>query len=91
MRVIFFCVCRLLRQSGKNLYNPAVCQICGDSVGLTVSGDMFVACNECAYPVCRPCYEYERKEGSRACPQCRTFYKRLKGERAALCVFTVIQ
>lgn len=64
------------RNSGPN---PAICQICGDDVGVTFEGDLFVACNECSYPVCRPCYEYERKEGSQACPQCKTYYKRLKG------------
>ncbi|EFJ38258.1 hypothetical protein SELMODRAFT_73698 [Selaginella moellendorffii] len=56
-----------------------VCQICGDDVGLTVDGDLFVACNECAFPVCRPCYDYERKDGNQACPQCKTRYKRHKG------------
>lgn len=55
------------------------CEICGDQVGLTVDGDLFVACNECGFPVCRPCYEYERREGSQLCPQCKTRYKRLKG------------
>ncbi|KAG2635107.1 hypothetical protein PVAP13_2NG336042 [Panicum virgatum] len=56
-----------------------VCEICGDEVGLTVDGDLFVACNECGFPVCRPCYEYERREGTQNCPQCKTRYKRLKG------------
>ncbi|RZC75996.1 hypothetical protein C5167_001100 [Papaver somniferum] len=56
-----------------------VCQICGDTVGVNDKGDVFVACNECAFPVCRPCYEYERREGNRSCPQCKTRYKRLKG------------
>ncbi|OAY68864.1 Cellulose synthase A catalytic subunit 9 (UDP-forming) [Ananas comosus] len=56
-----------------------VCEICGDEVGLTVDGDLFVACNECGFPVCRPCYEYERREGTQVCPQCKTRYKRLKG------------
>ncbi|CAI0556417.1 unnamed protein product [Linum tenue] len=56
-----------------------VCQICGDEIEITVDGELFVACNECAFPVCRPCYEYERREGTQACPQCRTRYKRLKG------------
>ncbi|KAF5956744.1 hypothetical protein HYC85_003969 [Camellia sinensis] len=55
------------------------CEICGDGIGLTVDGDLFVACNECGFPVCRPCYEYERREGSQLCPQCKTRYKRLKG------------
>ncbi|KAL5555785.1 hypothetical protein UlMin_038021 [Ulmus minor] len=56
-----------------------ICQICGDEVEITVDGELFVACNECAFPVCRPCYEYERREGNQACPQCKTRYKRLKG------------
>ncbi|KAG6427793.1 hypothetical protein SASPL_112040 [Salvia splendens] len=56
-----------------------VCEICGDEMGLTVEGELFVACNECGFPVCRPCYEYERREGSQLCPQCKTRYKRLKG------------
>ncbi|KAL0391512.1 UNVERIFIED_CONTAM: Cellulose synthase A catalytic subunit [UDP-forming] [Sesamum latifolium] len=55
------------------------CQICEDEVEITVDGEVFVACNECAFPVCRTCYEYERKEGSQACPQCKTRYKRVKG------------
>lgn len=63
----------------KNL-DGQVCEICGDGVGLTVDGDLFVACNECGFPVCRPCYEYERREGSQNCPQCKTRYKRLKGK-----------
>jgi len=56
-----------------------ICQICGDTVGFSATGDVFVACNECAFPVCRPCYEYERKEGNQCCPQCKTRYKRHKG------------
>lgn len=56
-----------------------VCQICGDNVGKTVDGEPFVACDVCAFPVCRPCYEYERKDGNQSCPQCKTRYKRHKG------------
>ncbi|XP_004503981.1 cellulose synthase A catalytic subunit 6 [UDP-forming] [Cicer arietinum] len=56
-----------------------ICQICGDEIEVTVDGEPFVACNECAFPVCRPCYEYERKEGNQACPQCKTRFKRIKG------------
>nr|GLL17277.1 cellulose synthase A catalytic subunit 1 [UDP-forming]-like isoform X1 [Ipomoea trifida] len=66
----------------KNL-DSQICQICGDTVGVTANGDIFVACNECAFPVCRPCYEYERKDGNQACPQCKTRYKRLKGNGKA--------
>ncbi|GLT32117.1 hypothetical protein SLA2020_068060 [Shorea laevis] len=56
-----------------------ICQICGDEIEITNDGELFVACNECAFPVCRPCYEYERREGNQACPQCKTRYKRIKG------------
>ncbi|XXG73540.1 hypothetical protein AAC387_Pa07g2443 [Persea americana] len=56
-----------------------ICRICGDEVEITVDGEPFIACNECAFPVCRPCYEYERREGDQACPHCKTRYKRHKG------------
>ncbi|KAM5562253.1 cellulose synthase A catalytic subunit 2 [UDP-forming] [Rosa sericea] len=56
-----------------------ICQICGDEIEFTVDGEPFVACNECAFPVCRSCYEYERREGNQSCPQCKTRYKRVKG------------
>ncbi|KAJ6716199.1 X-BOX TRANSCRIPTION FACTOR-RELATED [Salix koriyanagi] len=59
-----------------------VCQICGDSVGKTVDCEPFVACDVCAFPVCRPCYEYERKDGNQSCPQCKTRYRRHKGSPA---------
>ncbi|KVH98613.1 Cellulose synthase [Cynara cardunculus var. scolymus] len=45
-----------------------ICQICEDEIEITVDGEPFVACNECAFPVCRTCYEYERREGNQACP-----------------------
>ncbi|KAF5480690.1 hypothetical protein F2P56_001421 [Juglans regia] len=60
-------------------FSGQICQICGDEVEITVDGELFVACNECAFPVCRPCYEYERREGNQACPQCKTRFKRIKG------------
>ncbi|XP_078435281.1 cellulose synthase A catalytic subunit 6 [UDP-forming]-like isoform X2 [Wolffia australiana] len=55
------------------------CHICGDKIEIVSDGEPFVACNECGFPVCRPCYEYERSEGNKACPQCKTRYKRHKG------------
>ncbi|CAL9778748.1 unnamed protein product [Musa acuminata subsp. burmannicoides] len=75
----------VIRRDGESGPKPLqqlsgqICQICGDDVGLTVDGDLFVACNECAFPVCRTCYEYERREGNQVCPQCKTRFKRLKG------------
>ncbi|CAD6215089.1 unnamed protein product [Miscanthus lutarioriparius] len=64
--------------SGKHVAGQ-VCQICGDGVGTAADGELFTACNVCGFPVCRPCYEYERKDGTQACPQCKTKYKRHKG------------
>nr|CAB3499427.1 unnamed protein product [Digitaria exilis] len=55
------------------------CRLCGDEVGAREDGLPFVACTECGFPVCRPCYEYERSDGSQCCPQCNTRYKRHKG------------
>ncbi|KAL3641631.1 Cellulose synthase A catalytic subunit 2 [UDP-forming] [Castilleja foliolosa] len=56
-----------------------ICQICGDEIEFSADGEPFVACNECAFPICRSCYEYERREGNQSCPQCKTRYKRIKG------------
>ncbi|KAG6628220.1 hypothetical protein CIPAW_14G000100, partial [Carya illinoinensis] len=67
----------------KNL-GGQVCQICGDNVGKTIDGEPFIACDVCAFPVCRPCYEYERKDGNQSCPQCKTRYKRHKGSPAII-------
>ncbi|XP_062212779.1 probable cellulose synthase A catalytic subunit 2 [UDP-forming] isoform X2 [Phragmites australis] len=65
-------------KSGKH-GGGQLCQICGDGVGTTADGELFTACDVCGFPVCRPCYEYERKDGTQACPQCKTKYKRHKG------------
>ncbi|CAI9759117.1 unnamed protein product [Fraxinus pennsylvanica] len=56
-----------------------ICRICGDEIGFKDNGLLFVACYECGYPVCKACYEYERSEGNKSCPQCHTRYKRHKG------------
>ena len=77
--IFFGCVCVCLQPKPLRQPNGQVCQICGDDVGLGAGGEPFVACNECAFPVCRDCYEYERREGTQNCPQCKTRYKRLKG------------
>ncbi|KAL3696429.1 hypothetical protein R1sor_010505 [Riccia sorocarpa] len=59
--------------------NGRICNICGDNVGTSHDGELFVACHECGFPVCKPCYEYERREGNQRCPQCKTVYRRQKG------------
>ncbi|GJM84766.1 hypothetical protein PR202_ga00468 [Eleusine coracana subsp. coracana] len=55
------------------------CRVCGDEIAAREDGQPFVACSECGFPVCKPCYEYERGEGTQCCPQCNTRYKRQKG------------
>lgn len=77
----FFCYI-ISNTQGKpmTVLGGQVCQICGDNVGKTVDGEPFIACDVCAFPVCRPCYEYERKDGNQSCPQCKTRYKRHKGK-----------
>ncbi|KAK9756861.1 hypothetical protein RND81_01G125400 [Saponaria officinalis] len=56
-----------------------VCKVCGDEVGKREDGETFVACYECGFPVCRPCYDYERSQGTQCCPQCSTRYRHHKG------------
>ncbi|KAF3436102.1 hypothetical protein FNV43_RR23194 [Rhamnella rubrinervis] len=56
-----------------------ICRVCGDEIGYRENGELFVACHVCGFPVCRPCYDYERSEGNQCCPQCNTRYKRQKG------------
>ncbi|CAI0547847.1 unnamed protein product [Linum tenue] len=55
------------------------CRICGDEIGLNADGELFIGCNECAFPICRTCYDYERIEGTQICPRCKTRFSRLKG------------
>ncbi|TYH57003.1 hypothetical protein ES332_D08G059600v1 [Gossypium tomentosum] len=67
------------RGSSTHQSSTKICRVCGDKIGQKENGQPFVACHVCAFPVCRPCYEYERSEGNQCCPQCNTRYKRHKG------------
>ncbi|KAI5680055.1 hypothetical protein M9H77_01282 [Catharanthus roseus] len=67
------------RPPSRGQFGAKICRVCGDEIGLKENGETFVACYECGFPVCRPCYEYERSEGNQCCPQCHTRYKRHKG------------
>ncbi|KAL0908317.1 hypothetical protein M5K25_022807 [Dendrobium thyrsiflorum] len=70
------------REKPLQVLGGGVCQICGEHIEILEFNNIkefFVACNECAFPLCRPCYEYERREGDQVCPQCKTRYKRQKG------------
>lgn len=51
-----------------------ICNTCGEQVGLTSKGEVFVACHECNYPICHNCFDYDVKEGRNACIRCATPY-----------------
>ncbi|KAL0305603.1 UNVERIFIED_CONTAM: Cellulose synthase A catalytic subunit [UDP-forming] [Sesamum radiatum] len=51
-----------------------ICNICGEQVGLSAKGEVFVACHECTYPICQHCLDHEIKEGRNACMRCGTPY-----------------
>lgn len=47
-----------------------LCNACGEPVGSSSSGEVFVACHGCNYPLCRPCLDDEIKEGRQNCLRC---------------------
>lgn len=51
-----------------------ICNTCGEQVGLTSKGEVFVACHECNYPICHHCFDYDIKEGRNACIRCANPY-----------------
>ncbi|KAL0684690.1 hypothetical protein Bca4012_051538 [Brassica carinata] len=61
-------------------FSSKICRICSYEVKDGDNGQTFVACHVCAFPVCKPCYEYERRNGENCCPQCNTPYKPNKGD-----------
>ncbi|KAK1382156.1 Cellulose synthase [Heracleum sosnowskyi] len=50
------------------------CITCGEQVGLDHNGEVFVACHECSYPICKSCFEYDLKDGSSSCLRCGAPY-----------------
>ncbi|CBI30712.3 hypothetical protein VitviT2T_015236 [Vitis vinifera] len=50
------------------------CTTCGEPVGFDSNGEVFVACHECNFPVCKSCLDYEIKEGRKVCLRCSTPY-----------------
>lgn len=68
-------------QHRHSSFSAKICRICSDEVKDGDNGQKFVACHVCAFPVCKPCYEYERSNGNKCCPQCSTPYKRHKGKK----------
>ncbi|KAL5576955.1 hypothetical protein UlMin_018654 [Ulmus minor] len=51
------------------------CNTCGEQVGLDANGEIFVACHECNFPICKDCLIYEIKEGRKVCLRCSTPYQ----------------
>ncbi|CAK9148106.1 unnamed protein product [Ilex paraguariensis] len=51
-----------------------ICNTCGEHVGLSSDGEVFVGCHDCNYPICKSCFDYEIKEGRNACIRCHAPY-----------------
>uniref|UniRef100_A0A5B7BKR1 Cellulose synthase n=1 Tax=Davidia involucrata TaxID=16924 RepID=A0A5B7BKR1_DAVIN len=51
-----------------------ICNTCGEQVGLNSNGEVFVACHECNFPICKSCVDYDIKEGRTACLRCGAPY-----------------
>lgn len=51
------------------------CDTCGEQVGFDSKGNVFVACHECNFPVCKDCVDYEIKEGKKVCFRCGAPYE----------------
>ncbi|XP_048141109.1 cellulose synthase A catalytic subunit 8 [UDP-forming] isoform X2 [Rhodamnia argentea] len=49
-----------------------LCNTCGERVEVDEKGGVFVACQECNFPICKACVEYEIKEGRKVCLRCGT-------------------
>jgi len=52
-----------------------LCNTCGEQVGLNGNGEVFVACHECHFPICKDCFEHELNEDHRVCMKCGTPYE----------------
>lgn len=51
-----------------------VCNTCGEQVEFDANGEVFVACRQCHFPICRDCLSYELKGGRKVCLRCGTPY-----------------
>ncbi|XP_004485918.1 cellulose synthase A catalytic subunit 8 [UDP-forming]-like isoform X2 [Cicer arietinum] len=50
------------------------CNSCGEQVGFDGNGEVFVACHECYFPICKACVHYEISEGRSVCLRCGNPY-----------------
>jgi hypothetical protein len=82
----------ILQQESSQGCPNYISQICADDIDiLQEDNECFVACNDCAFPVCRTCYEYECQEGTQACPRCKTRYKHHKGMSDAVQLLNLVK
>ena len=51
-----------------------VCNSCGEQVGINANGELFVACHECNFSICKACVDLEIKEGRKLCLRCGAPY-----------------
>nr|BAK14406.1 cellulose synthase catalytic subunit [Eucalyptus globulus]BAK14407.1 cellulose synthase catalytic subunit [Eucalyptus globulus] len=49
-----------------------LCNTCGEAVGVDEKGEVFVACQECNFAICKACVEYEINGRKKACLRCGT-------------------
>ncbi|XP_035544186.1 cellulose synthase A catalytic subunit 8 [UDP-forming] [Juglans regia] len=61
-----------------------VCNSCGEQVGVNNNGEVFVACHECNFSICKACVDYEIKEGRKACLRCAAPYEDKSIDEAGL-------
>lgn len=50
------------------------CHTCGEQVGIDANGEVFVACHDCNFPICKDCLGDEIKEGRKVCLRCGSPY-----------------
>ena len=59
------CLLELLQPKPRKELAGRIRKTCGDDIELLKEEkELLDVCFECAIPVCRGCYEYERREGS---------------------------
>ncbi|KAK6917714.1 Cellulose synthase [Dillenia turbinata] len=47
-----------------------VCHMCGELVGFDSKGEVFVACHDCNFPLCKSCLDDQINESKKACMRC---------------------
>lgn len=58
------------------------CHSCGEHVGFNANGEVYVACHECNFPICKVCVDLEIKDGRKVCLRCGSPYDENKMDDA---------